>query len=94
MNGQGHWLSIAVLLVAISPIVALWLTGWIADRKYRVEQRHVRCRVHGNEVVQCTVVRDAATSEAIGIRSCSAHANPEDVRCDRNCLPVFAYPGL
>src|SRR4051812_12881441 len=63
MNGQGHWLTIAVLLVALSPVVALWLTGWLADRKYRVEQRHVRCRANENKLVQCTVVRDAQTSE-------------------------------
>ncbi|HTO98524.1 MAG TPA: hypothetical protein VMK66_15855 [Myxococcales bacterium] len=91
MNGQGSWFSIAVFLVAISPLVALWLTGWSADRHYRVEQRRVRCRVNGNQLVQCTVVRDARTDEPIGIRACSAKPNPEDVRCARTCLPLFAH---
>lgn len=92
MNGQGHWLTIAVLLVAISPVAALWLTGWLAERHYRVEQRRVRCRANDNKLVQCTVVHDTATSEPIGIRSCSANSNPEDVRCARTCLPLFAHP--
>ena len=92
MNGQGHWLTLAVVLVAVSPVAALWVTGWLADRKYRVEQRPVRCRANDNKLVQCTVVRDAQTSEPIGIRTCSAHPNPEDVRCDRTCLPLFAHP--
>jgi len=92
MTGQVHWLPFAILLVALSPVLALWVTGRLADRRYRVEQRKVRCRATDNKLVQCTVVRDAATSEPIGIRSCTAHPNPEDVRCGRPCLPLFAPP--
>jgi hypothetical protein len=92
MAGQVHWLSFIILLVAVTPVIALYVTGRIADRRYRVEQRQVRCRATGNKLVECTVVRDAATSEPIGIRSCSAHPDPEDVRCGRDCLPLFAGP--
>jgi hypothetical protein len=91
MTGQVHWLSFILLLVAISPVVALAVTGWLADRHYLVEQRRVRCRATGNKLVECTVVRDAESCEPIGIRSCSAHPNPEDVRCARTCLPLFAH---
>jgi hypothetical protein len=91
MTGQVHWLPFALLLVAISPVVALWVTGWLADRHYFVEHRHVRCRAIGNKLVECTVVREAASCQPIGIRSCSAHPSPEDVRCARTCLPLFAH---
>ena len=33
MTGQVHWLSFILLLVAISPVVALAVTGWLADRR-------------------------------------------------------------
>jgi hypothetical protein len=89
MNGQGHWLTFAILLVAVSPLVALWMTGWLADRRYRVERSQVRCRLFDNKLVECAVVRDARTSEPIGISSCSARQNAEDVRCARSCLPLF-----
>jgi hypothetical protein len=92
MTGQVHWLPIVLLLVAVSPVVALVVTGWLADRRYFVEQRRVRCRATGNKLVECTVVHDAETSQPIGIRSCSANANPENVRCERTCLPAFAHP--
>ena len=91
MTGQGHWFVFAVLLVASSPVIALWLTGWLADRRYIVEQRHARCRLTGNQLVDLTVVREAQSGTAIGIRSCSAQPNPELVRCARPCLPMFAH---
>ena len=91
MTGQVHWLPFALLLVAITPVIALCVAGWIADRRYFVEQRRVRCRATGNKLVECTVVRDAETQEPIGIRACTANPNPEDVRCARTCLPVFAH---
>jgi hypothetical protein len=91
MNGQSSWFSIAVLLVAASPVVALWVTGWFADRHYKVEQSLVRCRINGNKLVQCAVVRDAKSSEPIGIRACTANPNPEMIRCARTCLPLFAH---
>lgn len=90
MNGQGHMITFAILLVAVSPLLALWAMGWLADRRYRVERSQVRCRILGNKLVECVVVRDAQTCEPIGIRSCSASLNAEDVRCARSCLPLFA----
>ena len=91
MTGQSTWFSLAILIVASSPVVALWVSGWVADRKYRVEHRHVRCRVGGNQLADCTVVRDAGTNIPIGIRSCSVQPNPEMVRCGRACLPMFTH---
>jgi hypothetical protein len=90
MTGQVHWLSFIILIAAVTPVIVLYVTGRIADRRYREEQKHVRCRVHGNQVMECTLVSDAETNEPIGIKSCSANPNPEDVRCGRNCLPLFA----
>jgi len=91
MTGQSHWFPFIVMLVAVSPVIALWLSGWLADRRYRLEERQVRCRSIGNRLVECTVVREAASGQAIGIRRCSAQANPEIVRCERTCLPMFGH---
>src|SRR5438105_414488 len=65
MAGQTSWLALAVLIVASSPVVVLWISGWLADRRYRVEERHVRCRLKGAELADCTVVREAQSGVAI-----------------------------
>ena len=91
MTGQGHWMTLLILLIATSPVLVMWISEVIAARKYRVEQGAVRCRPHDNKLVQCSVVRDARTDEPIGIKSCSEFGNPEDVRCGRSCLPLFAH---
>ena len=91
MTGQSSWFPFVVLIVASSPVLVLWLSGWLADRRYLVEQRHVRCRLSGNQLVDLTVVREAQSGTAIGIRSCSAQPNPEFVRCGRPCLPMLAH---
>jgi len=89
MTGQSSWFTFAVLIVASSPVVALWLSGWLADRRYLVENRHVRCRLGGNKLVDLTIVREAQSGTAIGVRNCSAQ--PDPVRCARPCLPLFAH---
>ena len=91
MTGQSSWFTFAVLIVASSPVIALWLSGWLADRHYLAEHRHVRCRLAGNQLVDLTVIRDAQSGTAIGIRDCSAQPNPEVVRCDKPCLTAFAH---
>ena len=78
-----------IVLVAISPVIAFWAFGRIADRKYRDEPSSVRCRAHGNKQVDCTVVRDARTGEPVGIKSCSEFPDPAAVGCARDCLPLF-----
>jgi hypothetical protein len=87
MTGEAHWLSFAVVLLATLPVVYLWIRSRREERKYIVEQGSVRCRARGNELVQCTVVRDAKTRQPIGIRTCSAA--PGDVCIDKTCLPLF-----
>ncbi len=91
MTGQVHWLPFVILLVAITPVLAFWLSDKLRNRKYIVENCHVRCRQKGNMLVQCKVVRDAKSGEPIGIRGCTANADPEDVRCNRGCLPLFEH---
>lgn len=90
MSGQAHWLPIAILILfAFVPIVYLWFVSRREARKYTVEHAHVRCRERGNQLADCTVVRDAANGEPIGIQACSAQ--PGDVRCDKACLPLFVH---
>lgn len=89
MTGQVHWLPFVILLIAIAPVFAFWLHGRRASKRYIVEDTTVRCRTHDNQLVNVTLVRDAATGEPIGVRKCSAH-NPTDiVRCNKACLPQF-----
>ena len=91
MIGQVHWLPFVILLVTLAPVLAFWVYGWREDRRYLVQQGSVRCRSKGNILAQCTVVRDAKSGQPIGIRRCSACANPEDVRCERACLVLFKF---
>ena len=88
MTGQVHWLPLVVVLLAALPILYFWFRSRREDRKYLVEQSSVRCRARGNQLVQCTVVRDAATGQPLGIRTCSAIFG--EVCCDKACLPLFA----
>jgi len=90
MTGEAHWLSLTLMLLAAVPVGYLWIRNWREERKYLVEELGVRCRARGNRLAQCTLVRDAKSHEPIGVRSCSALTNPEDVRCGRTCLPLFA----
>jgi len=90
MIGDVHWLPFAVLLLfGVVPVAYLWLREWREERTVRVENRSVRCRVRGNRLAQCMLVLDAKSRQPIGIRSCSALAAPQDVRCGRTCLPLF-----
>jgi len=91
MTGQVHWFPFVVLAIAISPVIAFWAWDWYANRRFIVEDCSVRCRGKGNILVECKVVRDAKTGEPIGIRGCTANANPDDVRCNRACLPLLVH---
>ena len=88
MTGQVHWLPLVVVLLAALPILYLAIRSWRDDGTVLVEQGSVRCRQHGNQLVHCTVVRDAATGQPLGIRTCSAVFG--EVSCNRACLPLFA----
>jgi hypothetical protein len=90
MTGQAHWLTFAVLLLASLPSAWLWLREWREERKLRVELRFVRCRDRGNRLAQCVLVSDAKSLVPMGIRACSALPDPQDVRCGKTCLPLFA----
>ena len=89
MTGQVHWLPLAILIAAALPILYLWIRDRREQRKYKVEQTHVRCRARDNQLVDSMVVRDAKTGEPVGIQTCSAQ--PEGVRCDRACLPLLVH---
>ena len=90
MIGEVHWFPLAVLLAAFVPVLYLFVRGRREERKYTVEQKRVRCRARGNQLVECTLVHDAKTGVPIGIRECSAHPGSDGTHCDRTCLPLFA----
>ena len=89
MTGQAHWLTFAILMLAALPVVFLWAWDRRANRRYLVEQRKVRCRVRGNQLVDCTLVRDAKTRTPIGVQSCTLQA--DGVGCEKECLKIFAH---
>ena len=90
MTGQVHWLPLAVLLATVLSMLYVFVRAKRQELKYAVEAAHVRCRDRGNQLAACTVVRDAKTGVAIGIRECSAHAGKEGGHCEKTCLPLFA----
>ena len=89
MTGQAHWLTFAILVLAALPVLYLWVGDRRANRRYRVEQRKVRCRVRGNQLAECTLVRDAKTGAPIGLQSCTLQ--PDGIGCDKACLELFAH---
>jgi hypothetical protein len=90
MTGQVHWLPLAVVLLSALPFAYVWLREWREERKLRVEPHFVRCRSRGNLLAQCILVSDRKSGVPMGIRSCSALRDPQDVRCGKTCLPLFA----
>ncbi len=89
MTGQVHWLPLAFVLIGALPFIYFSFRSRREDRAVIAEQSSVRCRQRGNQLVNCTVVRDAATGEPMGIRSCSAISGV--VSCNKACLPLFAH---
>lgn len=87
MTGQAHWLPLATVIFVALAIVYLWIRNRREQRKYIVERSHVRCRARGNQLVECTVVRDARSGEPIGVQTCSAQ--PGGIHCDKACLPLL-----
>ena len=87
MTGQAHWLPVAFIALSALPIVYVWLRYRRAARRYHVEETCVRCRAKGNQLAQCTLVRDASTDQPIGIRDCSLQQGV--VNCGKSCLPLF-----
>ena len=88
MTGQAHWLPLVFIAFATLPVAYLWIADWRAERRYKVEQRNVRCRARGNRLAHLTLVRDGATCEPMGVRECSAA--PVE-HCGKSCLPLFAH---
>ena len=93
MIGQVHWLPFAALLLACVPVVFLFVRSRLEERKYKVERHHIRCRASGNQLAQCTLVRDAQSGTPIGIRECSVHPGAEAIHCEKTCLPLFVRAG-
>lgn len=89
MTGQVHWLPLALVLLGALPFLYYSFRSWRDDGAVLVEQSTVRCRQRGNQLVHCTVVRDAATGQPMGIRSCSAISGV--VSCNKACLSLFAH---
>jgi hypothetical protein len=87
MTGRVHWLPLAIPIVAALPILYLWIRNRRQERGYVVEHTRALSRT-GQPAGGCTVVRDAASGEPVGIQTCSA---ARGVRCDKACLPLFAH---
>ena len=88
MTGQSHW--IAFVPIALGGIGIAWLF-WrdrVAERHYEIEQRRFLCPVLRQKVV-AKLVRDSRSGRVIGVRSCSAFADPEAVACAKPCVPGF-----
>ena len=89
MTGEVHWLPLLVVLGATIPVLLALLRNRREGRKFKVELHHVRCRARGNQLAQCTLVRDAKTGAPIGIRDCTAWAGSDGSHCEKWCLPLF-----
>lgn len=79
------WLFVASLAVLILAL------GRLADRSER-QQRALRRQFlcpRSREPVECVLVADARTGEWVGVRSCSAFPDPEDIRCEGNCVKLL-----
>ena len=88
MTGEAHWLPIAFVVLSTLPIARAWYSDRREARRYRVEEKCVRCRAKGNQLASCTLVRDARSRQPIGIRDCSLQADA--MGCGKQCLPLFA----
>ena len=88
MTGQAH--LIAFLPVVIGLLAIAWLVWRDAkqSRNYRLQVRRFLCPILRRKVT-ATLVRDAKEDRVIGVHSCDAFDDPENVTCDRACVPGF-----
>lgn len=85
MTGEANWIPIAMVLVGGLAILAFAASSSLWFRYLRREQRRLVCPASGKPVL-CEVVKDTRTGEWTGVLRCSAHRNPDDVRCSMKCL--------
>jgi len=85
MNGEAHWITMVPVLLGGAGLAWLFIGDWMAERRYRTEKRKLSCPLESGEV-EVTLVRDADSGAAVGLRSCSAFLDPETVACDKPCV--------
>ena len=83
--GAALLIGLAILLLASAALLAL---GARADRGRRRERRRLVCP-RSDHVVDCVVVRDLSTGKVLGVESCSAFLDREDVACPENCAALL-----
>ncbi len=88
MTGEAHWLSLGMLLGGGLLIAAYALVTWLSDRRFRAERHHFVCPVVRREV-DALLVRDLRHDVFTGVTSCSAFANPKEIRCETKCLDTL-----
>ncbi len=91
MTGESHWLTLAVLLIGGTAILALVVIDWWADRGFREEPLHLVCPTTGASV-DAVVVEDIRKHQFTGVRECSGRGKPDGRRCASDCLGPLNEP--
>jgi hypothetical protein len=85
MTGEAHWIDPAIVFLGGMGVFALIWLGSRAQLLLRLLDRRVRCPATGKGM-DCTLLHDARSNRVIDVKSCSAFANPRDVRCAKRCI--------
>ena len=87
MTAPAHWLPLVFVAGPLLFVAFLWAWDRHLAKHYRVFNTKLRCFTKA-KLVQIGFARDAKTGEFLGVRSCTAFADPEHVTCDQHCLDV------
>jgi hypothetical protein len=79
-----QWLGMAAGIALAVAVAALASYGMSGGRLWRAQSRRFVCPVSRKEVL-CTLVRDVRTGQFQNVESCTAFADPTDVRCAEEC---------
>jgi hypothetical protein len=87
MQGEAHWLPLAIVLLGAAAILAgVWIVTWSA-RSVRLARTAVPCPKHGRDA-EIVLITDAKTGHPIGVDTCSLVNGM--ITCDRACLAAAA----
>lgn len=90
MTGQAHWLTAALPILGLLWVtVLLWHTHAI-DRHYHTWHRRFFCSRMGKRV-DAELVQVVGHGGWVGVRSCTAFPDPENVHCEKECLEALAH---
>lgn len=88
MEGQAHWITLAVVGAGGAAVLGLVWRATVAGRRRTHARRQFVCPFKDAHV-SCELSRSTLNGRFIEVESCSAFDPPERVLCSRQCVALL-----